>query len=275
MARVTGHCSACKSFIINSTSKSGCVLFYEAVNQYGWDAFQLAVLVLPNASDLQLCENTWLALKLTLNSMHVANGALRHSPESIQSLKDSLGSGPSHHSYGVQRTTTQKHTSMLSSVNRVPLYQYTPDSIYTGLSFESIKEASWMTGMHIDKLSKYMDTSALLAGHLYSTQSFYSSRWWDSCISTNESACTGSLLRCLWINDCTPSSWISGVRYPSMFLITLSSRDSNKLWKSWVWLHCNLRLNLTSRSVIHNWVICGNELHHVEGFSRSFPILVY
>lgn len=123
-----------------------------------------------NRADLLVFENAWLALKPALNSMYITNGGqLQHSPESIQAIKDSLGSGPEHHSYGTKRTTAEKWTSMLTSPNRIRVYEYTPDFEYTGRYFESIKHAHKLTSIHPDKMTKFIDTSVILGGHLYSS----------------------------------------------------------------------------------------------------------
>lgn len=104
-----------------------------------------------------------------LNSKYVADGVIRHSPETIQAIKDSLGSGIYHHSYGIRRTVAQKRTNMLGSVNRLQVYVYDLDFIYTGICYESIKETYRCTGVHNDQITRYIDTYAVLNGYRYST----------------------------------------------------------------------------------------------------------
>jgi hypothetical protein len=142
MQRLTGHRAAFKDFLTTGKSKSGCTVFYTAVKTHGWQAFELAVLAFPSGgSNVRVFENAWLALEPTLNGMFVANGYLRHSPASILNIKAGLGSGPSHHSYGVARTPAQNYVSMLANANRQPVYQYSADFVYTGVKFESITQA--------------------------------------------------------------------------------------------------------------------------------------
>jgi hypothetical protein len=101
--------------------------------------------------------------------MYAAGGRLRHSAQTILAIKAALGFGPDHPSFGTKRTDAQILANRLGSYNRIPIYQYTPDFIFTGLEFISITQAWEVTKIHIDKLVEYIDTSVLLEGHLYST----------------------------------------------------------------------------------------------------------
>ncbi|KAJ3102747.1 hypothetical protein HK100_004317, partial [Physocladia obscura] len=164
------HRAAFKDFLKTEKSKSGCTGFYSAVKIHGWQAFELAVLAFPSStSNVRTFENAWLALEPLLNGMFVSNGYLRHSPASIINIKAGLGSGPSHHSYGVARTPAQNNVSMLASVNREPVYQYSYDYAYTDVKLESITQAWRVTKIHIDQFVAYINTSVLLGEFRYSS----------------------------------------------------------------------------------------------------------
>lgn len=140
------------------------------VRTQGWEAFQIAVLAFPPLSELKSYENTWLKLAPALNSIYVtSSGDVRHSELTIQKIRDSIGSGETHHSYGTKRTELQKLVSMYGNPDRIPIYQYTPDFVYTGMFYEAYKHASRLTGIHHDQFSRYTNTSVLLNGYHYST----------------------------------------------------------------------------------------------------------